>query len=309
MDLRRVRAFIAVAESLSVTKAAERLHISQPPLSRHIHQLEGELGVTLFVRHRHGVTLTDAGRQLLEKARTLDRAAQEFCSTAAQVSRGEANEIRVGFAWGLWDVVHRVRVELARRYPGVTVAPTDAYCWHKSDEQLRSRTLDVVLARPPFDEGFDSRLIFEEPIQVILSDDNPLAARTSLSIADLGSEPLLLWDRQVAPVLYDQIFELYARAGLQPHVVPTPGVGPFNHAGMMLVASGKGIYLGYGVPLTSTNQASGVAVRPLRDQGARVEIRVVTRRGDNSLVVRRFLECVEQVFPREKADQLALASR
>src|SRR5262245_31943323 len=80
MDLRRVKAFIAVAETLSVTKAAERLHISQPPLSRHIHQLEEELGVMLFVRHRYGVTLTDAGQRLLEKARLLDAAASEFAS-------------------------------------------------------------------------------------------------------------------------------------------------------------------------------------------------------------------------------------
>ena len=69
MDFRHLRAFIAVAEEASVTKAAERLHISQPPLSRHIKQLEGELGITLFIRHRQGVTLTDAGQRLLEKAR------------------------------------------------------------------------------------------------------------------------------------------------------------------------------------------------------------------------------------------------
>ena len=67
MDFRHIRAFIAVADALSVTKAAERLHISQPPLSRHIQQLENELGLTLFVRHRQGVTLTEPGRQLLEK--------------------------------------------------------------------------------------------------------------------------------------------------------------------------------------------------------------------------------------------------
>src|SRR5215510_2633576 len=108
MDFRHIKAFIAVADALSVTKAAERLHISQPPLSRHIHLLEEELGVTLFVRHRHGVTLTDAGRRLLEKARAMDSAASEFSSAAHQVSRGE-DEIRIGIAWGLWDMVNRVR--------------------------------------------------------------------------------------------------------------------------------------------------------------------------------------------------------
>src|SRR4030095_5048447 len=126
MDFRHIKAFIAVADALSVTKAAERLHISQPPLSRHIHQLEEELGVTLFVRHRHGVSLTEAGRRLLEKARALEAAASEFALTAHQVSCGEA-EIRIGIGWGLWDVVNRIRVEFARRYPDVTIAATDAY--------------------------------------------------------------------------------------------------------------------------------------------------------------------------------------
>ena len=308
MDLRRVKAFIAVAETSSVTRAAERLHISQPPLSRQIHQLEEELGVTLFVRHRHGVTLTEAGRRLLEKAKSLDAAASEFWSTARQVSCAEAGAIRVGIGWGLWDVVNRIRVEFARHYPNITIAATDAYCWYDSDEQLRSRSLDVAFARPPFDSSFEmSAPLFHERIQAIVSDTSPLAARESVCVRDLAAEPLLLWDRHIAPVLYDQILDLYARAGVEPQIVPTPGAGPFNLAGMMLVASGKGVYLGYGVPLTGPQPASGVAVRPLGDADATVEVRVVYRKGEESPVVRRFLECVWRVFPQER--MVAVGSR
>jgi DNA-binding transcriptional LysR family regulator len=301
MDLRRVKAFIAVAETLSVTKAAERLHISQPPLSRHIHQLEEELGVTLFVRHRHGVTLTEAGKRLLEKARALEAAASEFALTARHVCAAEANEIRVGIGWGLWDVVNRIRVEFARTYPDVTIAATDAYCWYDSNEQLRTGALDLAFARPPFDAGFEvSAPILHERIQAIVSDVSPLAARETVSVRELASEPLLLWDRQIAPTLYDQILDLYARAGVEPRMLPTPGAGPFNHAGMMLVASGKGVYLGYGVPLTEPQPPSGVAVRPLSDRDATTEVRVVHRKAENSPVVRRFLECVWCMYPPQE---------
>ncbi len=117
MDFRHIRAFIAVADALSVTKAAERLHISQPPLSRHIQQLENELGLTLFVRHRQGVTLTEPGRQLLEKARAWEVAAQNFQDAAKQARSTEGARVRVGIAWGLWDVVNRVRDRVCQRAP------------------------------------------------------------------------------------------------------------------------------------------------------------------------------------------------
>jgi len=300
MDLRRVKAFIAVAETLSVTKAAERLHISQPPLSRYIHQLEEELGVVLFVRHRHGVTLTEPGRRLLEKARTLEAAASEFALTARQISSAEANEIRIGIGWGLWDVVNGIRVEFSRHEPDVTIAATDAYCWYDSDEQLRSGALDIAFARPPFDAGFEvSAPILHERIQAIVSDVSPLAARESVSIRELATEPLLLWDRQIAPTLYDQILDLYSRSGLAPRMISTPGAGPFNHSGMMLVASGKGVYLGYGVPLTGPQPPSGVAVRPVSDRDATTEVRIVHRKAESSPVIRRFLQCVWRLYPQE----------
>jgi hypothetical protein len=117
-----------------------------------------------------------------------------------------------------------------------------------------------------------------------------------------------LWDRHIAPVLYDQILALYARAGIEPKVVPTPGAGPFNHTGMMLVASGKGVYLGYGVPMTEPQPPSGVAVRPVSDRKATTEIRVVHRKADTSLVVRRFLECVWSVYPQEHYLPVAVGS-
>jgi DNA-binding transcriptional LysR family regulator len=300
MDFRHIRAFIAVADALSVTKAAERLHITQPPLTRHIHQLEEELGVTLFVRHRHGVTLTQVGKLLLERARTLDAAATEFVSAARQTVCGDAGTVRVGIGWGLWDLVHKVRVEFAKQFPQVTVEATDAFCHLEADEQLRNRSLDVVFARPPHDQGLDvSEPIVFEAIQAIISDDGPLAAQETVSIADLASQPLLLWDRHIAPVLYDRMLELYARAGVTPSMIPTPGAGPYNHAGMMLVASGRGVYLGYGVPLTGPQEPGGVAVRPLNDPGAIIEVCAVSRRDESSPIVARFLETVWRVFPRE----------
>jgi DNA-binding transcriptional LysR family regulator len=301
MDFRHIKAFIAVADALSVTKAAERLHISQPPLSRHIHQLEHELGVTLFLRHRQGVTLTEEGRRLLDKARALDAAASDFSDSARQAARGEASRIRIGIGWGLWDVVNRLRVEFAKQYPGITIEAQDTYCSDDCLEQLRGSTLDVVFSRPPFDETvLDAVPIYHERLQAVVSDASPLACGKSVRIRDLANEPLLLWDRHLSSVLYDRVLEVYARAGVTPKMTPTPGAGPFNHAGLMLVASGKGVYVCLGVPLTSPHPAGGVAVLPVSDPGATIEVCVAYRKGETSSLLHHFLECVWQSYPQPR---------
>jgi DNA-binding transcriptional LysR family regulator len=293
MDFRHIRAFIAVADTLSVTKAAERLHISQPPLTRHIHQLEDELGLTLFVRHRHGVTLTDPGRILLEKARALDATAFDFYATAHELASSETNRIRIGIGWGLWDAVNRIRVEFARENPQITIEARDALCSDQYGDQLRNHTLDIAVGRPPFDTpGVHSVRIYKEPIHVAVGADSPLASRTTLSIRDLAGETLLLCDRQIQPVLYDKAFELCAAAGQMPTTVATPGAGPFNPAGLMLVASGRGVYLCLGGP-----PAAGVAFLPLDDPDATIDVCVVCRKDEGSSVVKQFLECVWKVFP------------
>lgn len=309
MDFRHIKAFIAVADALSVTKAAERLHISQPPLSRHIHQLEEELGLTLFVRHRHGVTLTDEGRRLLDKARALDAAGTEFCETARTMALGEQHRIRIGIGWGLWDVVNRLRVEFSKQHPEVTFEVRDVFCSDDCHDQLKSSSLDVVFTRPPFDDTIvDAATIFHERIQAVIADENPLASKQEVRLRDLAEMPLLLWDRHMSPALYDRVLELYARHGITAPMVPTPDAGPYNHAGLMMVASGKGVYLCLGVPLTSPQPASGVAVLPVADPGATIEVCVASRKGESSPLISQFLECVWETYPQPRRVPAALGA-
>jgi len=238
MDFRHLRAFIAVAEESSVTKAAERLHISQPPLSRHIKQLEDELGITLFIRHRQGVTLTTAGQRLLEKARALASAAADFYESAGQTTRNDSNRVRLGIGWGLWETVNSIRLASARQFGNTTIEATDVLCAEHYNQQLQEGALDVVFGRPYFETAaLEAVPLYQEPMLAVLSADNPLASRPTLSIRDLANETLLLYDRHVSPYVYDKVLDVYAKAGVTPKVVPTPEAGPYNQAGLMLALS------------------------------------------------------------------------
>jgi DNA-binding transcriptional LysR family regulator len=301
VDFRHLRAFIAVADESSVTKAATRLHISQPPLSRHIRQLEEELGLRLFVRHRYGVTLTDAGRQLLKEARTLDAAASDFFATARRVTRDDAHTVRVGIGWGLWEPVNRVRVELARRADHPTIEVIDLYCSEECSERLRNRSLDIVFSRPPFDtSALNVGPLYKERLLAVLREDHPLASRKTVRLRELATEPLLLWDRHLMPAVYDTVLALYENSGVRPKIIATPGAGPHNHAGMMMVASGQGTYICIGVPVSSHQRASGVSLVPLADPGAAVDICVAWRKKESSAAVLQFMDGVWEVFPQRR---------
>ena len=188
LDLRKLRYFVAVAEELHFGRAADRLRIAQPALSRQIRSLESDLKVQLFTRDKRGTELTAAGEQLLGDAGPLLSAADAATRRAVRAARAR-DALTVGFMPGL-IVTDAVRA-LSRRHPGVEVevVRTD---WEEQTEMIRDGRVDVGYVRLPCDtRGLELRDLLSEPRVAILPATHPLAGKPSLSIGDLAGERLL----------------------------------------------------------------------------------------------------------------------
>jgi len=298
MDLRQISAFVAVAEAQSFTKAARRLYISQPPLSRQIRQLEVELGVALFVRHHRGIELTTAGRILLEKARTAAEAATDLREAAEELKDPGVRAVQLGVAWGLWSVVERIRAHHSTRVPEARIAVSDL-CPLPSAEAQSER--DAVIVRAPVDHSkYESSLLFHERLVAVLGATHALASHKRLRLADLASEPLLMYERAVDPGLYDKTSALYAAAGVRPHIVEAQPA-PCTLGALMLVASCQGFYLATASPFTQTHRTSGVTVVPVDEPDARVEVRIAWPKRDGSGRVSECVRSARDVFPLKQS--------
>lgn len=294
MELRHVHAFIAVAEELSLRKAGRRLGVSQASVSRQLQQLEQELGLTLFARRRDGLELTHHGSVMLDQAMQLAGAVNQFIDRIRIVDSHTHAVVRLGMTWGMWTAVNRIRVRHAFLAPGVAVVGHDLSSALQADA-LRQRRIDVGLMRPPMDaRELRCERLYDESIVVVLPADHALAGRQTVRLADLAGERLLLHDRELAPGIYDKIFELYAAAGITPHIVPT-SAAPDSSGGMMYVASGKGIYVGLGSLLALAN-APGIAIARLDEARASLPVVAGWRAGESTPVVLQFVEAAREEF-------------
>src|SRR5271156_4689887 len=177
VELRHVRYFIAVAEYLNFTKAAQQLHIAQPPLSRQIRQLEEDLGVTLFSRNKRSVALTTAGQIFLDEARKLVVQAGHAMEAARHAQKGESGVVRIGIASGLGGVVSKVVFEHRKQRPAIEVECKDVFSSYQN-ESLRKGIIDVGFLRPPVDQvNLDCELVFEEEFVAVLPKTHHLAKR------------------------------------------------------------------------------------------------------------------------------------
>jgi DNA-binding transcriptional LysR family regulator len=288
---------VAVAEERNFTRAAHRLHISQPPLTRQIRQLEDELGVTLFVRHRTGAEMTCEGVALLDAARSVTSALGDFESTARTLKTRQSKALHLGIGWGLWKAVNMIREHHTGRCPDVSIVMHDLCELYRAGGTAEQ--IDVAVMRSPLDLDKASEPLFEERFVALIAEGHPLASRTSVSLADLAGEPLLLFERNVGPSVYDKILSLWAAAGIKPMVVEHQPA-PYSQGASMLVASGQGYYLGIASQYTQSHRTSGVAVIPLNDPEARLEICVVWQRHDTSKNVREFVRSARDVFPAKR---------
>jgi DNA-binding transcriptional LysR family regulator len=184
MDLRSLRYFVAVAEERHFRRAADRLHMTQPPLSRAIRHLETDLGTVLLHRSSTGVTLTASGTELYRQARTLlDHAEQ---ARARVTAAGGTATITVGtLADSVEEAGTRLAAAFCQRHPGVNVLVREAD-FTDPTAGLRAGLADVALTRTPFDDtGISTRALRSDPVGVVLRTDDPLAGRATLSVGDL----------------------------------------------------------------------------------------------------------------------------
>jgi DNA-binding transcriptional LysR family regulator len=297
MELRQLRYFIAVAERLSFSKAAQHLHLTVPPLSRQIRQLEDEFGVQLFVRDRRRVALTDAGRQLLREAKTLVTQTAHVSDCVRLAKTGEAGLVRIGIGLGLGERIGRVLLEHSAKCPAVEIQCRDIFSGSQN-EALLAGEIDIGFLRPPIDPvHLTSELLYKEGFSVHVSKASPLAKRKSLRVKDLAGESLLMPERRASTGLYDKTLELYARAGMTPHIVHV-SIDPLPHNDVqkLLLISRKGIFIMPDEVACHPAFGSEVVAVPLDEPNAKVEVHVAWRKDEPSATVAAFLDTVRAVF-------------
>ncbi|MFC1417788.1 LysR family transcriptional regulator [Streptacidiphilus cavernicola] len=286
-DLRRLRYFLAVAEERNFTRAAERLHIAQPALSRQVRELERELGVELLSRTTHKVEPTEAGRMLLERGPALLDAADSLWRGVRAFADGRLGSVSLGYGMSAgYDTAPQLLLAMSEEAPGIEVSAR-VMVFADIVDGVAAGTLDVGLVRcAPPQQDLVLTLLRLERQGVIVGRDHPLAAdgATGVDPADLDGVKLLLHARTHNPGHYDQVMEICARAGAKPEVLVR---GLDFDASYTPVASGSAVTVvgesgRVGLP-------AGLVWLPLEPASA-VEIQLVTRGGNRSPVIERLLK-------------------
>ncbi len=285
MELRHLRHFVAVADTLHFGRAAERLYMAQPPLSQSIRQLEEEVGSQLFERTSRRVALTPAGIVFQAHALRILQSADDACVAARRAELGEAGWLGIGFsASASYDVLPDVLRAFREAYPEVDLRLYEMNAAEQA-HALRDGKIHLGLARPSIEEpGLVRETITHEPFVVALPSSHPRAASADLDLADFADEPFILFPTLPKPSYGDSIVQVCAQAGFVPQAAQE--VREMQTA-ISLVAAGMGIAL---IPAPVQNmQRMGVAYRPLRAPLAFTELTAATRQHDVSPTLRNFL--------------------
>ncbi|MGO4447969.1 LysR family transcriptional regulator [Phyllobacterium sp. TAF24] len=245
IDLRRLRAFVALAEEGHVTRAAERLGMQQPPLTRLLQSLEADLGVLLMHRLPRGVRPTEAGKVLLDEARIILARADGVADMVHRAARGEQGHLAIGFtsSAALHPIVPKMLRAFRENLPQVSVSLEEAGTAELVDALLHER-LDAAFIRSPVGRtpGLRIESVLEEPMLVALPVGHRLATDSAsrLLLTELAGEPFILYRRSAGPGLYDTILTACREAGFSPVVAQE---APRLTATLSLVAAGFGISL------------------------------------------------------------------
>lgn len=282
MDLRHLRYFQAVAEELSFSKAARRLRIAQPALSRAVQEVEAELGCQLMDRDRRSVRLTPAGAALLQETGLLLDRLEESLRRVRRAASGEDGELRLGYIGPpTRPFLGRLLQEYRRRFPRITVIleeRTPERVW----EMVSKGRLSVGLTRPVIAHealGLKSLTLREETLCAVVPADHALASKTALSWSKLAAEPIVLLARREGAGSHDTILAACQEAGFSPRIAHTPSlIGTI----LQYVEAGAGVGI---VPESVLPLDPGLRLIPLKPRHTIPLVMVWAKDGDDPPVI------------------------
>jgi DNA-binding transcriptional LysR family regulator len=304
LELRHLRYFVAVAEELNFSRAAERLHMAQPPLSVAIRQLEQELDTPLLTRTTRDVRLTDAGRAFLDGARATLAELDRSIAEAHRASAGEVGQLRVAFSWGARFVTLPALGQAFRAsYPEVELLTEEM--WNsRMPEALRSGLIDLAISLCPEPSSeLSYERIRSERVVALVPEDHGLAHEQEIAVGSLALEEFVLFPREFAPRLYEALVGICRRAGFEPAIRAES-----FHTSWELGVLGEfpGVAL---VPISVTRETPpGLVALALKEPVERVETAILWRKDDRSAAGSSFREVARTVFGAEHLDPSASGS-
>jgi DNA-binding transcriptional LysR family regulator len=298
VELRHLRYFRAVAEELHFGRAAERLHMAQPPLSQQILQLERELGVTLLVRSTRKVELTPAGEAYLNRVVAILDAVDEAGAQAHRIADGVEGHLAIGCVGSAtYSLLPRLVRELREQLPGVDVSIRGEMLAPAQISALLTGEIDLALLRPPVEEpGVLLETLRRDRLIAALPEGHPLATRNSLRINDFRDEEFVAHAGYGRSVMNSILFAVCADAGFVPRVRHEVEE---TSTLVTLVSAGLGVAI---VPEpTAALDIAGVCYRPLAPDALGVDLAAARAEQANSPLIERVLAVLRHVTRADAA--------
>ena len=287
MDINEIRSFLAVAEELHFGRAAERLHVAQPPLSRTIKQLERELGTSLFDRNTRSVRLTSSGQALVEPAKEVLEALRRARAAVASADDGEVGTVRIAFAGvSTHGLVARLARAVRSQRPGIVLEMSSQNFAQPAMKRLLAGETDIALGRwDVIPSEVDVRIVMRDSLVVAVPDTHPLAGARRLSIAQLASDTFVSLPPYEGSVLPERLRRLARASGFVADIVQ---IAPDTQTALALVSAQVGCHLT--LESVSRNVADPhVMFVPIEESASEandVHLRAAWRRDDRSPALR-----------------------
>lgn len=295
VEIQQIKVFLAVAEELHFGRAAERLRLAQPPVSRSIQQLEREVGAPLFDRSTRRVALTSTGESLVGPAREILASMERFATTARAAGRGEIGHVRFAYAGASSNaMVGRLSRAVRHEHPGIQFELLSQRFAQLAMGSLERDEIDIALGRwDHVPSGVDTRTIAVERLMVALPETHRLASSEAVSIADLRSEPFVSLPAETGSVLLERLRGLSRDAGFSADVVQ---YAPDTWTVMSLVSAEVGC------SLTLSSVVHSIAdphlrFLPLTDDTDPVELRMAWKRDSRDRALAAVLRTSQEVLP------------